>query len=199
MLNDNDILIWRGFKWKRLFVFDSYHITAMLIQLVTLSKWTHTAIFKRYKEKCYLVQANLSDGLHIVEISEDWLNEEIDKLNIKRIKPNYEKYTKFASILDSYIKYLFDLNINKKNFGKYSISSLLNQIPFNIIGKDFYKRSKLWSYVTTNQKAICSELTFFYFTEYIESHLFAPSDFADNNIDGVFNFKNLEIFDEKEK
>lgn len=175
MIQNRDIIIWKGVKWSKLLTLDKYNISRFFIQLSTFSRYTHTAIYLKFKDKEYLLQSNLIDGVHILDItSETWFRDNIvnNIYDLYRFSDN--KINKFQDFITSKINYMYKNNVNKLSIAKYNKLGIANQFLFQFFNLSLIKKS--------SDNKFCSELSYYYFTEDIESFKISPYDLVDSDL-----------------
>ncbi|MFW6008473.1 MAG: hypothetical protein ACOCP8_04325 [archaeon] len=179
---NNSILTFQGSSFSKSLKLDPYNLSKLIIQLVTLSRDTHTAILKIRKNQLYLLQSNLIKGTHFIKISKEWLDKKIEKGDIiyqeTKIRPKEKVYD---IILD-------ELNKNKIKYfklGNYNIFGTLNQFFINVFNKSIYWRryDKVNSdFIRKNDLSkkikipsyFCSEFVMYYFFNDKKAYFYSP-------------------------
>lgn len=174
-MKNNDVLIWKGFKWSNLAKLDLFHVSYAAIQAVTLSRYAHTAILRRHKEKVYLYQALFEEGVHIKEVSEEWLETKILKNEVdvfrceKNIDPNLDLK------LHNAIKKMYEMGASFKKLGDYNFKVFFNMLAINVFNTSFIEVSE------APDKSICSELTHNAFYPRENCFDYSPATIATND------------------
>lgn len=175
-IKHNDVIVWKGFKWSRLLkVWDLDNIATLLIQLVTLSRYRHTAIYYKYLEREYLVHSGAKKGIHIQEITgEEWFRSNISNnvYDLFRFRFDHNKKTAFERAIQSQVTYMYNYNEKSSQIGSYSFIGIFNQFLLNVFNKSILKKTK-------PTKMFCSEMTHYYFTEDDESFKISPFNLVD--------------------
>jgi hypothetical protein len=189
-LKNNDVLIWKGVEWFKLLKFDKRNISRLFIQLFTLSRYTHTAIFIKIKNREFIFQSNLIDGVHIVEVTnESWIKNNIknNSIDLYRSSSSPELNFLFRMYKDVLINIIDFQNKNSsiekikiKFDNKYNIKGILEIGIFNVIGiYNFNKKS----IDILKKKFFCSELTMYIFTSNLDVAKYSsPFDVHNSNM-----------------
>lgn len=175
-LKDKDVIAWKGVKWNKLFKPDGFYtFTQVGIQFATLGRYTHTAIYRTYKDKEFLIQSGSKNGMHILDITgQTWFRSNIDENVYDQFRKNKIVENEFSKMVDSKMKELYKSGEKMISFGKYNFPGILNQISLNFAGKSFQKK-------TNESKMFCSEMTTYYFTKDPESFRISPTDLANSD------------------
>lgn len=175
MIQNKDIIIWKGVKWSKLLTFDKYNISRFFIQISTFSRYTHTAKYLKFKDREYLLQANLIDGVHILDVtSQTWFRDNIanniyDLYRFQNIKEN-----KYQKLITEKLKYMYENKLTKLSIAKYNKLGITNQFFWQFLNYSFIKNS--------SDNKFCSELSYYYFTEDKESFKISPQDLVDSDL-----------------
>lgn len=174
-IKDKDVIVWKGVKWSKLFRFDKYAFTQFFIQLATFSRYTHTAKYLKFKDKEYLLQSSLINGVHISDItSQTWFrsnieNNEYDLYRFENIKTN-----EFQKFITEKLKYMYENNLTKLSLAKYNKLGIFNQFLWQFFNFSIIKE--------TTEDKFCSELSYYYFTEDKESFKISPQDITNSDL-----------------
>lgn len=174
-LKNKDVIVWKGVKWAKLFKFDKYAFTQLFIQLATFSRYTHTAKYIKFKDHEFIVQSNLIDGVHILDVTgETWFKSNIQNNIYDQYKFRCIKENSFQKSIQDKIKYMYENKLTKLNIAKYSKLGIFNQFLWQFFNLSVIKK--------TSENKFCSELTYYYFTEDIESFKISPQDLTNSDL-----------------
>jgi hypothetical protein len=176
IIENQDIIVWKGVKWAKLLKFDKYNFSRLFIQVATLSRYTHTAIYLKYRDAEYLLQSNLIDGMHILDVTgQTWFRSNIDENVYDHLRCRYTKNNAFQDQIKDIIFNMYKQNTKKVKFGTYNKLGIVNQFLVQFLSKSFISKTKL-------DKMFCSELTHYYFTNSNDSYKLSPQDVVDNDL-----------------
>jgi hypothetical protein len=180
LIKHNQIIVWKGFRWSKLFkIWDLDNIATLLIQLFTLSRYRHTAIYYKLLEKEYLIHSGAKNGMKIEEVTgEDWFKERIDN-NIYDVYEYiyiHKKRTQLEREIQKLIMFMYEKGKKSCIFGSYNFVGIFNQLFFQLFDISPFQKT------TNDKKMFCSELTNYYFTESENSFLYSPYAITDSNL-----------------
>lgn len=177
-LEHNDILVNKGFKWSKLFKLDIEHISMFVIQIITLSRYTHTSIYLQYLNKAYILESHLFKGIYLKEIdSIEHLYNQIKKnrIDVLRYRHRKTRLTYYRRRIKTFLMHLYSSEEKVFKLGSYNLFGVFNQLIYNIFDKSIIKS-------TNKNKMFCSETTHYFFTEDDLSFLRAPNSLIESNL-----------------
>lgn len=167
-LISGDVIIFKGGKWSKyvtsLFKRDFWRYYALrpIIQVITLSRYTHSATLIQGKNRWYIVQSTCLNGIVKEVVDMNWIETQITNNNIDVFRDS-----KFNSED-------FEQRLKPLLGKKYSYLGLINIGIYNITGLSPFKN---------DDKYFCSELTSYLHNLKINGKpsLNSPADIANSD------------------
>lgn len=169
ILKSGNIIVLKGGSWSKLIkgIFNketrNLYLMRTLINLVTLSRYTHSGTLIKRKNKWYIVQSLLHDGVTETELYMPWFEKALNENRLDVFKDSKFNKSNFEKKLKSVIG---------KPYWKIGI---LNIGMFNLFGKNKYKKF--------TDRLFCSHLTTYLHDLKINDEycLNSPYDIANTN------------------